>query len=669
MSSWFSELRRRRVFRTLVGYGIGAFAVLQVIEPIMHGLHWPDKILSYVVVALAAGFPVVITLAWVFDVKGGHIERTGPAPAGTGLRGIRLALLLLGVGVFAAAPGVIYYFVLRGSSSSGASSSPSSAASIAVLPFASLSKGEENAYLAEGFHDELLRQIGKIGDLRVISRTSVMQYKPGARNLHEIAEALGVSSIVEGTVQREGQRIRVAATLVDAGSDRRLWANSYDEDASDLFAIQTAVAEAIANALKARISPEQKRQLTRKPTQSAEAYDLYLRAVDYGSRVRIDPRNAEYAQRLCREAIKLDPSFALARARLAALLLLTFSWIPGTPESVAEEARTQAEESLRLQPDLPEGHLALGGYHQTRHLDRERALKELELAQAALPDAALSAIAEIEKSQGKFDQAIRSEQKALQLDPHSLNKMFALALSLTPARRYQEADEVLGRALRLAPDFLEALAFRAMVHELWKGETGLAEDTLRAARRRIPSDGLWNPALVWLMMRHPREGLPILDALQSESLGNVYAVYPKAFLFALAHEALGEHERARKEYQAAIPVLEAEVRKGNPPRPFQYPFLAYAYAGVGRKEDALREARRAVELFPISGDAYFGPSVEVWRAAVEARVGEKDAAIDRIQHLLSIPSYLSSGLLRIDPKWAPLRDDPRFQKLAELDRE
>ncbi len=538
--------------------------------------------------------------------------------------------------------------------------------SIAVLPFASLSKGEENAYLAAGFHDELLRQIGKIGDFRVISRTSVLQYKPGARNLREIAEALGVSSIVEGTVQREGQRVRVAATLIDARGDRQLWANSYDEDAGDLFAIQTAVAEAIAHALKARLSPEQKEQLARKPTQSAEAYELYLRALDYAGRPRYEPSNLEAAQRLYRRSIQIDPSFAVARARLAGLLLITSVFVTGTPDSVAEEGRTQAEESLRLQPDLPDGHFALGLYHYWRN-DFERALKELEIARAALPGEALSWIASIEHAQGKFDQAIRTAYRAVELDPRSPNTLFNLTLSLTHVRRYQEADPLLERALTIAPDFLEARAARAIVHELWKGEIEPAEEALRYARQRVPGGGAWSVAVIFLMTRHPREALPILDALQSESLGSVYALYPKAFLYAVAHQALGDPERARKEYQAAIPLLEAEVQKGSPPRPFQRPLLAYAYAGVGRKEDALREARRAGELFPISRDAYHGPSVEIWRAAVEARVGEKDAAIDRIRYLLSIPSYLSPGLLRIDPSWAPLRDDPRFRKLAELD--
>jgi serine/threonine-protein kinase len=538
--------------------------------------------------------------------------------------------------------------------------------SIAVLPFASLSTGEENAYLAEGFHDELLRQIGKIGDLRVISRTSVLQYKAGARNLREIAEALGVSSIVEGSVQRAGNRVRVAATLIDARSDRQLWGDRYDGDATDVFGIQASVAEEIARALRARLSPAQKEQLARKPTQSAQAYDLYLRALEYANRPGYYPDNFAFAERLCRQAIQTDPSFALARARLAGVMMHRYYFVAGTPDSVAQEARAEAEESLRLQPDLPDGHLALGLYYYWAGRDFDRALKEFEMARAGLPGESLYLIGAIARRQGKFDAAIRNEQKAVELDPRSPITLLALVISLTQTRRYQEADQVLDRALTIAPDFVYARSYKALLHEIWKGETELAQEVLRAARGRLSSQGEWSPALVKLMMLHPRETLPVLDSLESESIVDYRGLYPKAFLYAVAHQALGEAARARQEYEAAVPLLEAEVKK-SPSRIYQRTVLARAYAGLGRKEDALREARRAVELLPISKDAFFGPDVEISRAAVETRVGEKDAAIERIRYLLSIPCELSPAILRIDLTWAPLRDDPRFRKLAELD--
>ena len=669
LSSWFAELKRRRVFRALVGYGIAAFAVLQIIEPIMHGAHWPDMVLSYVVAGLAAGFPIVITLAWVFDVRGGRIERTPPAP---GPRGIQLGLMLVGIGVLAAAPGLVYYFIVRGggrSFSTEVRNSASNAASVAVLPFASLSSGEENAYFAQGFHDELLRQLGRIGDLRVISRTSVLQYKDGARNLREIAEALDVSSIVEGSVQRAGNRVRVEAKLIDARSDRQMWADRYDRDLTDVFGIQTAVAEEIARTLQARLSPAQKTQIERKPTQSTEAYDLYLRGLEYANRPGRLPSNFAVAERFYRQAIETDPSFALAWARLAFVKIWTYWSVAGTPDRVAQGAREAAEQSLRIQPDLPEGHLALGLYHYWRDREYENALKELEIARAGIPAEATHYVGMVLRRHGKFDEAIRNQEEAVRLDPRSLLIWLELANSFLSTRRYKEADQVLDRVLALAPDFPGASIIRAYIYEAWKGDTSLAKGALKENRGRLDPGGRLGVAQAWIvtLLEHdPREALSFLDSLQSDSLNLGDKSIPKAFLYAVAHEAIGDTARATKEYETALPLLQAEVdeKAGHAP---QRSLVARAYAGLGRKESALREAKRAVELLPVSKDALYGADIEIERAAVEARVGETDAAIEHIRYLLSIPCNLSPALLRIDPRWALLRDDPRFRRLAELE--
>src|SRR5215813_9593929 len=483
LHSWFAELKRRRVFRALVGYGIAAFAVLQIIEPIMHGAHWPEVVLSYVVAGLAAGFPIVITLAWVFDVKAGRIERT--APAAIGPKGIRLALVLVGIGVLSAAPGLFYYFVVRGggrSLSSEVSNSASNASSIAVLPFASLSSGEENAYFAQGFHDELLRQLGRIGGLRVISRTSVLQYKEGARNSREIAEALGVSSIVEGSVQRAGNRVRVEARLIDARNDRQVWADRYDRDVTDIFTIQTAMAEEIAGSLHARLSAAQKVQIERKPTQSAEAYDLYLRALEYQNRPENLPINLAIAERMYQKAIQADPSFALARARLARMKMGTWYMVAGTSDRVAEDAREAAAQSLRLQPNLPEGHLALGLYYYRSQRDYDRALNELEIARSGVPAEALRYMGQILREQGRFDEAIRRQQEAAHLDPRSPITLGSLANSLMWTRRYAEAEQVINRILTIAPDLLSAAILKAFLYDAWQGDTTLAKKVLREAR-------------------------------------------------------------------------------------------------------------------------------------------------------------------------------------------
>jgi len=277
------------------------------------------------------------------------------------------------------------------------------------------------------------------------------------------------------------------------------------------------------------------------------------------------------------------------------------------------------------------------------------------------------------RRQGRFDAAIRYQQEAMRLDPRAPDIRLELAISFMFTRRYEEADGMLDSALTNAPDFSAASITKAFVQEAWKGETTLAKQVLGETRGRLDSQGRvggqqW---IIRILRNNPREALPFLDSLDSDSIkggggGGVGAVFPKAFLYAVAHEALGDADQARKEYETALPLLAAEVEK-TPSRPFQRSLLARAYAGLGRKEDALREASRAVEILPISKDHLDGPNLETARAAVEARIGETDAAIEHIRHLLSIPCLLSPALLRIDPTWAPLRNDPRFRKLAELE--
>jgi TolB-like protein/Tfp pilus assembly protein PilF len=577
--------------------------------------------------------------------------------------------LLAVIGVLAAA-GAFYYFALRGRSAK-TSGPTDKAASIAILPFASLSTGEENAYFAEGFHDELLRQMGRIDGLQVISRTSVMQYKNGARNSREIAEALGVSSIVEGSVQRAGNRVRVEARLIDARNDRQMWGDLYDRDVTDVFAIQTALAEEIASALHTRLSPAQKAQIEHKPTKSAEAYDLYLRALEYENRPGFQPDNLAIAERFYRQAIQIDPSFPLARAKLAPVKMTVYWYVAGTPDSVVREAREEAEQALRIQPDLPEAHIALGVCYYYGQRDYDRALKEFELARSGQPADASTWIGAIQRRQGKFDEAIRNFELAARLDPRFGGGEVADTLFLV--RRYEEADQLLDRRLTRAPDSVPALITKASVQEAWKGDTHLAKKVLREIRARLDPEGRLGWTEIWLVyiLRHnPREALTFLDWFPADTISGYMAIWPKVFLYAVAHEALDEPTRARGEYQAVVPLLESLVNKvPGPGRALQRSLLARAYAGLGRKEDALREARGAVEQLPTSKDALIGAIVEIERAAVEARVGETDAAIEHIRHLLSIPCHISPGLLRIDPTWAPLRADPRFRKLAELERE
>jgi serine/threonine-protein kinase len=538
--------------------------------------------------------------------------------------------------------------------------------SIAVLPFSSLSSGEENAYFAQGFHDELLRQMGRIGDLRVISRTSVMQYKEGARNLREIADALGVSSVVEGSVQRAGNRVRVEAKLIDARSDRQIWADRYDRDLTDVFGIQTAVAEEIAGALHARLSAAQNAQIARKPTQNTEAYDRYLRGLDYLNRPGWQPENLATAIGFFRDAVDMDGLFALARAKLAYAVLARF-FLFKSPRDEAEAAGEEAKQSLRLQPDLPEGHLALGYYHYWGHLDYRPALQEFEVARQAMPAEATAAMAYVFRRQGRFEESLRALETVARLDPRSTEVLVNLAAFLSFLRRYEEAERKVDRALGIAPDMDLALIVKAEIRAAWKGETEPSKEVLRQLRRRINDGRLgFGATVVPLLEMNPREALAIADSLAPESRVSWLAVYPAPYLRAVAHDSLGDVRQALDEYAAVLPVLQAEVEK-RPDRAFRRALLARTYAALGRKQDALNAIDRAQEILPLATDRFSGLDIVVERAVVEARVGDIDAAIGHIRELLANPSPLSPALLRVNPVWAPLRGDPRFRKLAELE--
>jgi eukaryotic-like serine/threonine-protein kinase len=574
--------------------------------------------------------------------------------AGTGL----LVLLTAALGA-----GLARRFALR-----GAEPREDLERTVAVLPFASLGNGPENAYFAEGFHEELLRQMAKIGDLRLISRNSVLPYKNGPRNLREIGEALHVAFVVEGSVQRAGNRVRVEAKLIDARADRQRWADRYDRDVTDVFAIQAALSEQIAGALQIRLSATERARLARKPTASAEAYDQYLRGFEYASVPDHQPEIDPVIGAFYRKAIRIDPTFALAHSGLSYVLISTFWWINGTPDSVAEEAKAEAEEALLLQPDLSEAHIALGLYYYWGRRDYEHALKEFDLARTGasggLPLFWSSAVL---RRQGNFEEAINRQQQATRLEYRASWIVKELALSLTYARRYEEADRTLDRALSLEPRLISASLLKAFVHEAWKGETDVARKLLRDLRGKVNAQGQvggWD-YFGDLLQHNPRDALSMLDSLEAPWIIGSDAAFPKAFLSAVAHQALGDPARARKEYQAAVPLLESRVDE-RPGNARERALLAQAYAALGRNADALREAARAAETLPVSKDALLGADVAVDRALAEAHAGAIDSAIEHIRQLLSIPSLLSPAMLRIDPRWAPLRDDPRFRQLAEM---
>src|SRR5436309_10321855 len=432
MSGFLEELQRRKVYRVAAAYIIAAGFIIQIGSAVFPAWELPNWTFRLLVVLLLIGFPIALILAWAFDVTPQGIRATKTTAAETHLRRNVIILIATGVIVSVAAG----FFLLPRASARKIDKS------IAVLPFQNLSDEKENAYFADGMQDDILTNLSKIGDLKVISRTSVMSYRgSGTRNAREIGKMLGVATLLEGSVRRIGSRVRVNVQLIDANNDEHIWAEDYDRDLTDVFAIQTDLAQKIASALRAKLSPNEKARLDRRPTQNPDAYLLFLQAHDYASQREMFRDTSLKAEPLFEQAIKLDPNFALAFAGLS----MAESWAYHTSDPVParrEKARLNADEALRLQPDLPEGHLALGFSYYYGDRDYERALTEFEIARRNLPNEAdaYSAIAAIQRRQGKWAESTANFEKADSLDPKNANVLFNLGLNYMAQRDFETAD-------------------------------------------------------------------------------------------------------------------------------------------------------------------------------------------------------------------------------------
>ena len=651
LSALVRELRRRRVFSALAGYGIAAFAILQVVEPVKNGLHLPDWILTAAVIGLGLGFPVAAALAWVFDITAKGIERTaeaegdGDEAAAELTRGPRVTLTVVAIGVLAALPGVALHFVVAARSAKPAQD----AQSVAVLPFSNLSPSPEDAFFAEGVHSEIITQLARLASLKVIARSSVQQYAPGARDLPAIAAALGVASVLEGTVQRAGQRVRITAQLVDAATRRPMWAQSYDRDLADTFAIQTEVALDIARTLGARISGAERQELGREPTRDREAHDLYLRAVTFWERSMGVEEDNRAAEELLGKAIARDPGFSLAHAKLSQVLS---EW-----KGDCAAARASADRAAERAPAAAETYAARGSiaYYCTRNM--RAAVEAFAAASHVAPGDAqiLTYLGFIRVDAGEVDLGLADLDRAAALDPRSYAVAAYHALALASVRRHDDAERELARLLAIEPGDAFATALTGLVSH-WK--TGELESPARALAQ-MPR--------AWPTMgdgaRYLRELLQLLPerTLELEARGalpdpvSASPLVPRAFLVGQAHAALGHAAEAKAAFEAARPALEQEVKKV-PEYVGPRVFLARCYAGLGWNADALRELGVARDLLRAQGLS--GANIRTAMADAALAAGRRDLALDALREALrSRDGYVTAASLRADPRFAAVRGD------------
>jgi TolB-like protein/Tfp pilus assembly protein PilF len=659
MSGFFEEVKRRKVYRVAAAYIIAAGGTIQLASAAFPAWELPNWALRLVIVLLLIGFPIALILAWAFDITAQGIRTTPDAAAPRTHRRRNVVMLVATGMIISAAAG---FFLL-----------PRVAAhkvdkSIAVLPFENLSDEKENAYFADGIQDDVLTNLSKIGDLKVISRTSVMPYRGKASNVREIGKALGVSTILEGSVRRVGNRVRVNVQLINTANDEHIWAEDYDRDLTDVFAIQTDLAKKIAGELQAKLSPAEKAQMERKPTENGEAYLAFVQAQNLGC-VLEDFDKLKQSEQLYERATQLDPNFALAVARSSLLQ----SWIGHTYDPTRErreKARTLAERALQLQPDLPEAHLAVGFSYYYGDNNYDAALREIEIAQRGLPNESevYLAIGAIQRRQGKWAESTANLEKAVSLNPKDIWPLQNLTFNYSMLRNYDAANKTIDRAIALDPTALEPLEVKSKLAIAEKGDFSIAENAF-AAVRSIPMTNeqklktASGRADVFLLERKYREGLQAAESLPDDLLaGFSKGLGSKYYLVGFARRALHDEIGARAAFLKSKGFLEAQLKQ-SPDEPEIHVQLAKVLAWLGEKESALAEAQRATELLPESKDAFGGPEITAGVAEVYAILGESGRAIEILDGLLSRPSSITVQFLNLNPIWDPLRSDPRFQAL------
>ena len=516
LNSWFAELKRRRIFRALVGYGIAAFAVLQIIEPIMHGAHWPEMVLSYVVAGLAAGFPIVITLAWVFDVRGGRIERTPPAAAATGLRGVQLAVLLIAIGVVAAAPGIIWYFLVRGISKPAASSAPppeQSTPSIAILPFVDMSPGKDQEYFADGIAEEILNTLSQLEKLHVAGRTSSFSFKGKNEDLRSIGQKLNVAHVLEGSVRTAGNRVRITAQLIKVADGFHLWSQSYDRDLADIFAVQEEIARAVVGALQVRLLAGQSPSTKGHSTGDLEAYRLYLLGKQHHH--ENNEASDRRAQEELEKVIALDPRYGPAWA----ILSVNYYDLSGYAKTAAEfadlnqRAMEAAQKAVEVAPELAESWSSRAMRKADKH-DWQGAQDDLSRALALNAHDPITnrRLAILHAIVGRYKEAFAALNSALAVDPLAATSWRWLARLHVAEGHLAEAQGALERSLAAAPSSSES----------WREMGWLAlmqhrpADALAAATRATDSDRLVITALAEHQLGHAEESRRALQKLTAD---------------------------------------------------------------------------------------------------------------------------------------------------------
>jgi TolB-like protein/Flp pilus assembly protein TadD len=586
------------------------------------------------------------------------------------------------VGLIAAGMFFLQQRTPQQSSSAATSASPSAPPvaavpekSIAVLPFANLSRDPDNAYFADGIQDEILTRLSKISDLKVISRTSTQHYKSAPDNLPEIAKQLAVAHILEGSVQKSADAVRVNVQLIKAANDSHIWADTFDRKLTDIFSVESDISKTVADQLRAKLTGEEEKVIAAKPTDNPEAYDAYLRGLAYDLKASVTPATAIGAQKYLKEAVRLDPKFALGWALLSYVETKNYNIATLQPTAaLREEARQAAETALKLQPNLGEALIAMGYCQDAFQHDWGNAVHYYDQARERLPNSSRvpELLAYAERRRGQWDRSESYFNEAERLDPRNVTLLLQHALSYSCLRRFPEAVRKLDQVLNITPDDLDTIASKANIAQ---AEGDLPRAAALLAPLHPPADdtsALETQAYQAILERHAAAAIPRLKEVLAKpdpALG--YFNGELRFWLGWAQECAGDPAAAQESWRQAHSELESFLKE-QPDNDFLLCDLALTTMAVGDKNAAVAFSERAMAVSPIEKQAVYSAMAIETFARVAARMGEPERAIAAIEKLLAIPGAspmgggpLTPAILRLDPMFDPLRNDPRFQKLCE----
>src|SRR6266536_2671041 len=637
-----SELRRRNVYKVAVAYAVVGWLLIQGATQVFPFFEIPNWAVRLVVLATIAGFPIALIIAWAFELTPEGIKRTEDVDPGAQTR--TKPRVWIYVVVVGAVVSIGLFFLGRYSSGNNAASRSASEElrrdkhsqaatapqkSIAILPFENLSEEKANAYFAEGIKDEILTKLAAVRDLKVISRTSTAKYQSKPDNLKTVAQELGVSTILEGAVQRAGDKVRINVQLIDAQTDGHLWAKSYDRDFKDILGVESEVAQEIAETLQANLSPSESHALTSTRTPDTEAYDL--------------------ADAFYRQALARDPNFAEAAAELACSRLSRHWFVSPLSSPELEEVKSLIDRALTLAPNSPEAHSALGLFFYWGHRQYEAALTEFNRALELQPNnaSARQNCAAVYRRRAEWERSLSDSQRAQELDPRDTGIPDNMAATCLLLRLWKDAERWESRSLAIDPHNMQAASALLVTRLNATGDVGLArrafdgfpEGTRSLTREWFAAGGdVAGFSGIWVYLdvieRRFTDAFQALEKkVVSDNLGHLQHLAARVALRVLA----GEHEAAKSAGEEALPLLEARLRE-RPDDTFAMTELAWVYLALGRNADALRLAREAAASIPIEKDAVAGPTFQIGLAQIEARAGAPEEAVKRLRHLLSIPA-------------------------------